>query len=699
VPLGGLIFVFASAIAVGVALAIYRRRRAHLRPNAISKTCRATTDRNSAGAPSEGTAATGVASPPEPKAEDRKSAAINTTDTRPANASDVERKSAEDAQRRAEELARLAAGHRVRRKAAEQARRVAEAEARREAAAQEELRKADEADEAQQHSEALAHIAASAEATEPAAEEVQEPAICDAERQAAAQPKLTAADEAPRKNVEQASTDAAGEPPGAAATEPKHSAPEDKSPTIDPVSHPKDSRRYRPSARVASTPPAPPIVSTEREPRQRAAPIEVRLLFEKAGFCRVSLLPRRVSGMPAELPVTGSGNPPPLLELQDNWYQDVILSDLGPLLRDGVEWVGPLPDGSSFRASLSGRDIYVLKRHDDISGFVSTRRLILGEEHVILCTVDRVGQVRAALELAGSPAPSLLTADSGVPAGWFALRGVSPRIPVAPSATGDILDALRPLPDVEISLAGGIRIGRQTWLEGFPPMIQLRGDATAIVAVQIDGIEATRDSDGNYTAGGWNTPGDHSVSCVSGSRTYSIRRGREEWAAWDAYRWSLGEIGAESKHSHPALCGVLVRPPQAVGTGCRPIVVPSSNTVLIGAAPGQLEICARRSDISAGLCIGFPHFEVVWALPADAIHCDKRATHVLALGPLPAVARRNESAERPPTKRELQDIYTWCEAILSVGRKGLATHPSDSHVTDLWKSYKRAARALRKKFR
>jgi hypothetical protein len=124
-------------------------------------------------------------------------------------------------------------------------------------------------------------------------------------------------------------------------------------------------------------------------------PIEVRLVFEKAGFCRVSLLPRRASGMPVEFAATGSGNPPELLALQDEWYQDVVLPDIERILKEGIEWAGALPDGRSARLSLSGRELYVLARHEELNGFVSTPRLILGEEHVVICLAERIPEVRA----------------------------------------------------------------------------------------------------------------------------------------------------------------------------------------------------------------------------------------------------------------------------------------------------------------
>jgi len=434
-------------------------------------------------------------------------------------------------------------------------------------------------------------------------------------------------------------------------------------------------------------------------------PIEVRLVFEKAGFCRVSLLPRRAAGMPIELAVTGSGDPLELLALQDEWYQDVVLPNLERLLSEGIEWAGSLPEGRRVRFSLSGREIYVLARHNQISSFVSAPRLILDgdNEHVVLCVAERLGEVRAAIALTGSPEPTLLNSDSGIPAGWSGLRGVVPRAAVAPSPAGDILDALRPLAEVEIALAGGIRIDRQTWLSGFPPSIRLRGDTSTIHVVTIDGQDAALSADGTYAVPGWDAPGEHSVWCTSDSRTYAIREGAEEWESWDAYTWSLGEVGAGGTQSRPAICGVLVRPPRVARSDGRAIVVPTSNPVLIGARPGELEICTPRSDVRAGLCVGFPWFEPIWAIPANALHCDKRTARVLLIGsPQPVAAGEQQASARLGVGRARSErgrswgAHAWCDAILTAGRKGLQTEPSRAEIADLWKAYKRRAKALRR---
>ena len=606
-----------------------------------------------------------------------------------------------EAVRRAEEQARVTAEAEARREAevqarveAEETRRTAEEEARRKA---EEARVTAEA-EAQRRAEGDSRREAQDEARRSAEQQTRLAAEAEARHRADEEARLNAEADARRKAEEETRREAKDDADLATLTIPN--AP------MAPIRAPG---QYRPVPRVPAVPaaPRPPVPApVEQEARDRAMPIEVRLVFEKAGFCRVSLLPRRAAGMPVELAVTGSGDPPELLALQDEWYQDVVLPNLERLLRQGIEWAGSLPEGRRVRSSLSGRELYVLASHGAINGFVSAPRLILGEEHVVLCVAERLSEVRAAIALTGSPEPTLLNSDSGIPSGWAGLRGVVPRRPIAPSPAGDILDALRPLAEVEIALDGGIRIDRQTWLSGFPPSVRLRGDTSTIGEVTIDGHDATLSADGGCAVPGWDSPGEHSVWCTSDSRTYAIRGGAEDWESWDAYTWSLGELGAGGTQSRPAICGVLVRPPRAARSDGRAIVVPASNPVLIGAGPEEIEICTPRSDVRAGLCIGFPWFEPIWAIPADALHCDKRTARVLLIGsPQPVAEGEQQPSARPGERRarfhrgRTRGAYAWYEAILTAGRKGLQTEPSRAEIADLWKTYKRCAKALRRSWR
>lgn len=459
--------------------------------------------------------------------------------------------------------------------------------------------------------------------------------------------------------------------------------------------------QYRPTNR--GTPPAPrkPQTSTKHAnlSQNRALPIAVRILFERGSFCRVSFLPRKTAGLPDEIRVSGSAESAELSALQEGWYQDVVVPDTGRLLREGIEWEGALGGGQRERWSLGGREIYVLAPHPDLSGFVSTARLVLGEDHVVLCTSGRLPEVGRSVALTGSPVPTVLTESSGTPDGWVALRGILPRKPIPHGAeAGDFLDALRPLAEANIVVRGGIRIDRQTWLAGYPPCIRLHGDAAAAGDVMIDGVLSTPDANGVYTAPGWDSTGSHEVWCSSGIRSYSIGEGAEAWPTWAAYSWSLGDLGSDAALMGSAICGGLVLPLHQKPQAFHSTVLPASNPVLLGSIPGQIYRCRIRSDVFAQFCVGFPPFDPVWALPESLRGADKSIHRILFIGNRRPVCVTLPRTPRPVRRgrRARNSVDDWCATVLNASRKHLPVEPPEPGLAELWVEYKVNANAIRK---
>lgn len=422
----------------------------------------------------------------------------------------------------------------------------------------------------------------------------------------------------------------------------------------------------------------------------RALPIAIRIQFERGSFSKVSFLPRKTAGLPDEIRVSGSAGTAEFSVLQDGWYQDVFLTDSGRLLREGIEWDGAFGDGQREKWSLSGREIYVLAEHKDLAAFVSTPRLVLGEDHVVLCTCERLSEVTGAVAAAESPIPTVLNESTGVPRGWVALRGVVPHKPVPHSTEGgDLFDALRPLPEANVVLVGGIRIERQTWLAGYPPRIRLRGDPSVVGDVIIDGVRSTPDTTGTYTAPGWDDRGPHLVWCSSGSCSYSIRDGADAWDQWAAHTWPLG---------HSAICGSSIfHRHEGVADGRSMVLVPSSNPVLLGSTPGQIHSCRVRSDIFAQFCAGFPAFEPVWALPELLWRADKSVNSILFVGQrgLPS-SKVSPSPHRPRRRRARTLVDDWCSMVLNASRKHLRVKPVEPILDLLWAAYRVKANSIRK---
>ena len=260
--------------------------------------------------------------------------------------------------------------------------------------------------------------------------------------------------------------------------------------------------RYRPP------PQKPPRQGTARPviqkpehsaPDEVALEIRIRLRFDRFGFCEIRLLPERKPELDTEVEVKSGGLSLHLVA-QEDWYEDLQFEDIGTRLRQGLELKGHLADQRRARWLLSGRDIYVLASHPRASYFVSTSRLVLGRSHVVLCVVELLPQVEAILREAECQEYTKLYESHGVPPGWIGLRGVSPTKAIPLMMGSDPFYALKPAPDIEIELEGGVCLRNSIWLAGYPPRIKLHGEANGTIDVLIDGKQAQYTAEGTLVA-------------------------------------------------------------------------------------------------------------------------------------------------------------------------------------------------------
>ncbi len=419
--------------------------------------------------------------------------------------------------------------------------------------------------------------------------------------------------------------------------------------------------------------------------REQLLPIEVRLRFDRGGACVVSLIPGRSASSPEGATVMAASDSLDLLSMQEEWYQDVIPEDIGRILRDGAIWSQV---GGTGGWSLRGRDLYVLGEHSDLSGWVSQPCLKLGRKHVILCTEQLRPAVEQALRETGADQSVALDILFGSPAGWVVFRDVVPVRPATASGRTDILNALRPLPELEICLEGGVRLEYTAWLDGYPPLIRVYGDLADTPEVLIDGCTACCGDDGAYRATAWDATGTHTIWCAGIRKSYSIVPFQASWALWDAYMFSV----APGSDRRVSICGPVVRDASASHDDWTTMIqVPYRNTVILGAAPGEHALAVRASQVRGMPCIASPSFRPVWALPPDPLRCIKRTSRILFLGehlePIPRVVRH-------PISRRHPGVDTWANLILNASRKGLVIEPDTERARALWGRYKRAARSI-----
>ena len=419
--------------------------------------------------------------------------------------------------------------------------------------------------------------------------------------------------------------------------------------------------------------------------RELLLPIGVRLRFDRGGSCVISLIPSRSPDAPEGTTVAEASGPLDLLAMQDEWYQDVIPEDIGRILCEGAIW---RQVGGNRKWSLSGRDLYVLGEHSNLSGWVSQPCLKLGRKHVILCTEQLRPAAEQALREAGVDHSVVLDVSFGCPDGWVVIRDVVPVHPVSPSERANILNALRPLPELEICLECGVRLEYATWLDGYPPLIRVYGDPAHTPEVRIDGFTACCGDDHAYRVPAWDATGTHTVWCAGISKSYSIVPFEASWELWDAYVFPV----APGSDRRVSICGPLVRDAFSSQHGwTATIQVPETNTVILGTAPGEQALAMRASEVSGMPCFASPSFRPVWALPTDPLRCSKQTTRILLLGeylePIPWFAGHPAANPHPA-------VDAWAKMILDASRKGLAIQPDTERVRGLWKRYRRVARSI-----
>jgi len=446
---------------------------------------------------------------------------------------------------------------------------------------------------------------------------------------------------------------------------------------VPPVYTPLQPPRSEPPVQRPAHPAWPP-----RDDRDATLDLKLHLVFDRRHGVRLTLLPFRRDGMPPNVNVGGAAGSLTFTQLCDDCYEDVPVNDIGAALREGIVWLAINDDtGRVWRWVLGGRELYVLAPAVDwgVSGFVSVPRLLLGETHHVLLRSTLKSDVRHALQQAGCEEPEVLDEQTpGVPSGWLLLRRVKPIRHVPARDEKSILNALCPLADVEPHFVGGIRLEARTWLLGHPPRIHFTGDMLGQI-VMIDGQRAEHCDDRGWTAPDWDGSGTHDLWFAQQRVSYGLRPCSEGWSEWDARHFGAG----------PPICGACVLP-----TGHEALYrvrVPARNPLLVGAVPGQVQLCRRRPDLRAETLAATVPFDPVWALPADAARADKAVSRVVLFHRAQPIRIPN------PSRRDsahFQAVAEWCRAIRCASAKGLAASPDDPETTSLWRCFRHEAKHL-----
>lgn len=430
-----------------------------------------------------------------------------------------------------------------------------------------------------------------------------------------------------------------------------------------------EARAYRPPRIVPpwprKKPTSQPRSMVGNEARVKELKICLQAIFDRHGVCDLRILCERPENGADELTVkTGRGNFL-LSAYGDSWYQ-LQVDNVAGLLSDGIV----LParnDSGPVRWELSKRDVYVLCGEPGLAGFSSATRLSKGrKDQVVFCKAERQQEVVLLLEQAGCGKLEPHGEEFGAPPGWLFLREIQPAHSLPQGSADDILNILRPLPDIEISFDGGLCLHNSTWLLGYPPAIRITGDIPSHTAVTIDGHQAEQREDGAYIVPGWDAPGDHFVWCGGQQRTYSLERPEPNWQLWEPYHYRRGFV-----------CGATAAPASG-----NLVTVPATNPVLVGARPGQIFRCPT---LACKTWTGVVPFSPVWALP-DA---NSNGSQILLLG-------FAEPEGVPPatvfSRRRAMPIKRWCRAIISCAQKEITGSVDAANAGQLRRRYVLLAR-------
>jgi len=389
---------------------------------------------------------------------------------------------------------------------------------------------------------------------------------------------------------------------------------------------------------------------------RRLSLIEVQLEQVRRRW-QVSLLARRPEGFPDPFKYPGGE----LHSSDDGWYQTITLDpEDSALLEGGFAWHHR---ESSIRTTLSRTTraaiAFTPDRH--FPGLISRRGLPMRGEFAVLCQDHLLPAVQSYLS-AICDQPLQILQPPTLPRGWNLLNGA--HIVRRPAQTPAELDGLEVSSTVEVTLRGGLRLGRgMKWLLGAPPQIQISGLDGEIVT--LDGQPLEVSDSGLLDLGSLlDTEGVHVLQV--GNAPHKI-----EIASPDA--------------APPASSPVQ----EEVCTPAPMLFLPMGEWILLGAVPGQVaRVHLNEWRSQAAAC----SFEAMWAVSAESAR-EAVAIQVHPAPPPPPALSRSTSLTASP------NVRAWAEAFYRVHSRHprMASLYKIEQTSLLWSTYADAARQVKRR--
>jgi hypothetical protein len=371
-------------------------------------------------------------------------------------------------------------------------------------------------------------------------------------------------------------------------------------------------------------------------------------------------LPRRPPGFPEVF----DGGERVFEASEEGWYDPAqVRPEDGELLGNGFEWPSNV-DGVQFMLRRPGAVVVALAPSSICSGFLSNRRLLRGVRCSVLVRNNVLSTVQDYLSEVAQSALNPVSHPL-LPNGWAMFRDFTARVHIeAPPG----LEALEVDPNVELIIAGGLRVGRRwSWLAGAPPRILVSG-VEEQDSIKVNDAPVKVGENGELPTGAvFAEPGEYIIEAGRVRRRIEIAQ---------------PQVSVRSEADRP----------EPIDGRRRRIALPHGSWTLIGPSPDQVSQ-AHGGEFFRGTIASCP-FQPSWAIQVGAGPGAVVAALASPSPPRTVSLHRLTGQARRVAERWTSAVY---EAHIRRPRFiGLGVAVPDAGAVDTWRMYAALAKEIKR---